>query len=151
MLCTITDGKGFALNDSDRLNTLSDELSEAIRTSARGGDMYARYSNNQFVVLLLDITQEDCVLVEARINENLSKESRKRYIKYHLAPVNLASAGTDNDTDELKDIVMEDKAGRNKAFDGVISDVSDLTPDNINLEYCENIRFQNVELIPRSL
>lgn len=109
MLCTITDGKGFALNSSDRLDTLADELSEAIRVSARGGDMYARYSNNQFVVLLLDITQEDCVLVQTRINENLSKESRKRYIKYNLAPVNLASAGTDNDTDELNDIVRGDK------------------------------------------
>jgi len=105
MLCTITDGKGFALDNSDRLENLAQELSEAIRVSARGGDMYARYSNNQFVVLLLDITQEDCVLVQTRINENLSKESRKRYIKYHLAPVNLASAGTDNDTDELQDIV----------------------------------------------
>ena len=109
MLCTITDGKGFALSDSDRLGSLADELSEAIRVSARGGDMYARYSNNQFVVLLLDITQEDCVLVQTRINENLSKESRKRYIKYHLAPVNLLSAGTDNDTDELKDIVRGDE------------------------------------------
>ena len=105
MLCTITDGKGFGLNDSDRLESLAEELSEAIRTSARGGDMYARYSNNQFVVLLLDITQEDCVLVQARINENLSKESRKRYIQYHLAPVNLASAGTDADTAELQDMV----------------------------------------------
>jgi DNA-binding SARP family transcriptional activator len=105
MLCTITDGKGFALNESDRLENLAEELSEAVRVSARGGDMYARYSNNQFIVLLLDITQEDCVLVQARINENLSKESRKRYIKYHLAPVNLASAGTDNDTDELQDMV----------------------------------------------
>jgi DNA-binding SARP family transcriptional activator len=105
MLCTITDGKGFGLNDSDRLDSLAEELSEAIRTSARGGDMYARYSNNQFVVLLLDITQEDCVLVQARINENLSKESRKRYIQYHLAPVNLASAGTDSDTAELQDMV----------------------------------------------
>ena len=109
MLCTITDGKGYGLNDSDRLDTLVDELSEAIRVSARGGDMYARYSNNQFVCLLLDITQEDCVLVQARINENLSKESRKRYIKYNLAPVNLASAGTDNDTDELQDIVRGDE------------------------------------------
>ena len=105
MLCTITDGKGFALNNSDRLENLAGELSEAIRVSARGGDMYARYSNNQFIVLLLDITQEDCVLVQARINENLSKESRKRYIKYNLAPVNLASAGTDNDTEELQDMV----------------------------------------------
>ena len=109
MLCTITDGKGFALDNSDRLDTLAEELSEAIRTSARGGDMYARYSNNQFVCLLLDITQEDCVLVETRINENLSKESRKRYIKYHLAPVNLASAGKDNDTEELQDIVRGDE------------------------------------------
>lgn len=109
MLCTITDGKGFALNDSDRLESLSDELSEAIRVSARGGDMYARYSNNQFVVLLLGITQEDCVLVESRINENMSKQSRKRYIKYNLAPVNLASAGTDYDTKELQDIVRGDE------------------------------------------
>ena len=106
MLCTITDGKGFALSDSDRLDNLSEELSEAIRISARGGDMYARYSSNQFIVLLLDLTQEDCVLVQTRINENLSKESRKRYIKYHLAPVNLDSAGTDKDTAELNDIVQ---------------------------------------------
>ncbi|WP_028235341.1 BTAD domain-containing putative transcriptional regulator [Pseudobutyrivibrio sp. MD2005] len=105
MLCTITDGKGYALSGSDRLETLAEELSEAIRVSARGGDMYARYSNNQFVVLLLGITQEDCVLVQSRINENMSKESRKRYIKYNLAPVNLASAGTDYDTAELQDMV----------------------------------------------
>lgn len=106
MLCTITDGKGFALDNSDRLSRLADELSEAIRVSTRGGDMYARYSNNQFVVLLLDITQEDCILVQARINDNLSKESRKRYIKYHVAPVNLASAGTDEDTRELNDMIQ---------------------------------------------
>ncbi|MBE5910845.1 BTAD domain-containing putative transcriptional regulator [Pseudobutyrivibrio sp.] len=106
MLCTITDGKGFALENSDRLNTLADELNEAIRVSTRGGDMYARYSNNQFVVLLLDITQEDCVLVQARINDNLSKESRKRYIKYNVAPVNLASAGTSEDTAELNNIIQ---------------------------------------------
>ena len=109
MLCTITDGKGFALDNSDRLTKLADELSEAIRVSARGGDMYARYSNNQFIVLLLDITQEDCVLVQARINENLSKESRKRYIKYHVAPVNLQSAGTDEDTRELNDMIQGEK------------------------------------------
>lgn len=109
MLCTITDGKGFALDNSDRLSKLADELSESIRVSARGGDMYARYSNNQFVVLLLNITQEDCVLVQARINDNLSKESRKRYIKYTVAPVNLASAGTDEDTRELNDMVQGDK------------------------------------------
>lgn len=106
MLCTITDGKGFALDSSDRLEALAEELSESIRVSARGGDMYARYSNNQFIVLLLGIAQEDCVLVQARINDNLSKESRKRYIKYHVAPVNLASAGTDQDTAELNDMIQ---------------------------------------------
>jgi GGDEF domain-containing protein len=91
------------------LTTLAEELSEAIRLAARGGDMYARYSNNQFVVLLLDITQEDCVLVQARINENLSKESRKRYIKYNVAPVNLQSAGTEEDTRELNDMIQGEK------------------------------------------
>ena len=105
MLCTLTDGKGVALDNSDRLNILSEELAEAIRLSARGGDMYARYSNNQYVVLLLGINQEDCTIVQDRINDHMSKESRKRYIKYTVAPVNLDSAGTDNDTDELQDIV----------------------------------------------
>ena len=94
------------LGVQEDIEALAEELSKSIRVSARGGDMYARYSNNQFIVLLLGIAQEDCVLVQARINDNLSKESRKRYIKYHVAPVNLASAGTDQDTAELNDMIQ---------------------------------------------
>lgn len=88
MLCTITDGKGVALSSSDRLEDLMEELSESIMHSLRGGDMYTRYSDNQFVILLLQTTKEDCEKVQDRINDNMSKESRRRYLQYHLTAVN---------------------------------------------------------------
>ncbi len=105
MLCTINKNTNDTEKNREKMNDFAEDVGEAIRNSTRGGDMYARYSNNQFVILLLDIAKEDCVLVQARINENLSKESRKRYLDYTIIPVKLENAGTDNDTDELQDIV----------------------------------------------
>lgn len=101
MLVTITDGKGYGLDASDRLEELSEELSGSICRSIRGGDMYTKYSENQYLILLLGITREDCNTVESRITDNMIKESRKRYLKYHLAPVNNYSKGI---TEEDKDI-----------------------------------------------
>ena len=105
MLCTINRNTNDTEKNREKMNIFAEDLAEAIRTSTRGGDMYARYSNNQFVILLLDIAKEDCVLVQARINENLPKASIKRFLEYNIIPVNLDSAGTANDTDELEDIV----------------------------------------------
>ena len=87
MLCTITDGKGYALDSSDRLYSISADLMEAISGSIRGGDMYTRYSDNQVLILLLGISQEDCKLVQNRINNHLESKNRKKYIQYHLTPI----------------------------------------------------------------
>lgn len=87
MLCTVTDGKGYPLEKGERLERLSEELSEAIRGSLRSGDLYTKYSSNQYLVLLLGIKQEDCQIVIGRINQYFENPSRKNYIKYHISPL----------------------------------------------------------------
>ena len=87
LLCTITDGKGTPLEKGERLSKVADELEQAIRISLRRGDMFTRYSDNQFLMLLLEIKQEDCAIVVKRINGCFEKTSRKNYLKYSTAPV----------------------------------------------------------------
>lgn len=94
MLATITDGKGYALEAGNRLDELSAELNEAILKSCRGVDLFTKYSDNQYIILLLGIDKENCSIVQNRITGNMCKESRKRYIQYHLAPVNQAAEET---------------------------------------------------------
>ena len=93
VLCTITDGKGQPLKDSERLETLSRELGEAIRVSIRSGDMYSKYSDNQYLMLLLGLSSEGCKLVQSRVNSNMEKDSRRRYLKYNYTPVSEYSQG----------------------------------------------------------
>lgn len=87
ILCTVTDGKGYALGAGSRLEQLQEELAASIRHSLRKGDMFVRYSDNQYLILLVELKQEDCKKVVNRINENLANSSRKKYYTYHIAPV----------------------------------------------------------------
>lgn len=109
MLCTITDGKGYALDESERLYELSEELDVSIKNSLRGGDMYAKYSDNQFIVFLLGITQEDCSIVQERINTNMAKDSRKKYLLYNVAPVGVSTINSEGSTQDLNDLVRGNK------------------------------------------
>lgn len=108
MLCTITDGKGIALDEGDRLDILAAELEVAIKSALRSGDMFTRYSDNQYVILLLDIVQEDCKLVENRINDRMEKESRKRYLHYNIAPINGVGI-IDDESDDSNGLTWGDK------------------------------------------
>lgn len=87
LLCTMTDGKGVPLEKGERLGKVVEELEQAIRNSLRRGDMFTRYSDNQFLMLLLGIRQEDCAIVVERINGYFEKASRKNYLKYSTAPI----------------------------------------------------------------
>lgn len=88
LLCTITDGKGYALDSGERVEMLAHEVESAIRHAIRRGDLYTRYSDNQYLILLMEIKQEDCRNVVERINEKMSKESRKNYLSYHVVAMN---------------------------------------------------------------
>ena len=87
LLCTITDGKGQPLEKGERMEVLSEELSEAIQDALRRGDLYTRYSANQYLILLLDLQPADCAAIIDRINKKFENPSRKNYMRYHVTPV----------------------------------------------------------------
>ena len=93
LLCTITDGKGYPLEGGERLEAFSEELDYAIRSSLRRGDLYTKYSANQYLMLLLGIKQEDCSVVIRRINGRFESPTRKNYLKYNMAPLSEVGDG----------------------------------------------------------
>ena len=88
LVCTITDGKGEPLDRSERLEMLAGEVTVAIKNALRRGDLYTKYSDNQFLILLLNTKQQDCVTVIDRINARFENPSRKNYLKYQIASIN---------------------------------------------------------------
>ena len=88
LVCTITDGKGEPLDRSERLEMLAGEVTVAIKNALRRGDLYTKYSDNQFLILLLNTRQQDCVTVIDRINARFENPSRKNYLKYQIASIN---------------------------------------------------------------
>jgi DNA-binding SARP family transcriptional activator len=87
MLCSLTDSSGKGLGE-EKLTEASAALHKAIKYSLRRGDMYTRYSPNQFLVLLLGINLENCSLVSDRI----AKRFRELYtgrgcrLRYKVIP-----------------------------------------------------------------
>lgn len=84
LLCTVTDGKGYPLEKGERADRLSGELDAAIHAALRRGDLYTKYSVNQYLVLLFDIKLEDCQSVIDRINDSFENPYRKNYLKYSI-------------------------------------------------------------------
>lgn len=84
LLCTVTDGKGYPLEKGERVERISEELDGAIRAALRRGDLYTKYSANQYLVLLFDIKLEDCQGVIDRINASFENPYRKNYLKYSI-------------------------------------------------------------------
>lgn len=87
MLCTVTDGKGYPLEKGERADKLSEELHVAIRAALRRGDLYTKYSVNQYLVLLFDIKLEDCETVIGRINDSFENPYRRNYLKYSIKKI----------------------------------------------------------------
>ena len=91
LMSTITDGKGYASEGGVHFEYIRAELEQALKNSLRSGDLYTRYSTNQYLILLIGIEEENCGLVIERINDNMERTAGKKYVKYHKVLVN----GTD--------------------------------------------------------
>ena len=76
MLCTLTDEKNEPETDPDKLNGRMEKLKGAIQSALRRGDSFTRYGQNQFLILLVGVKQENCGIIEHRINNCFSS--------YHL-------------------------------------------------------------------
>ncbi len=68
-VCTITDGKGFPVENEEKLEVMADELHNTLRNCLRRGDSFTRYSQSQFLILLVGTNQENCNIVYERIRK----------------------------------------------------------------------------------
>lgn len=87
MLCTLVDSKGNPMKEGKRLDELSVRLSDAIKDSVRHGDIINQYGKGQFLVLLINTTRENCVIVEKRINQKFIAEGQRTGVQYHVNSV----------------------------------------------------------------
>ena len=88
MLCTFTDKYGVGVRDEDRCEELAQSLTRAINVSIRGGDMFTRYSDNQFIIFLVGLESQDCNKISERILHNTAIKRPRKYIKFSYAIIN---------------------------------------------------------------
>lgn len=84
MSCTIVDSKGKPMKDSPALDELAKRLQDALLKTLRKGDVVNRYSRGQFLVLLINITREDCRIVEKRIDKLFLTPRQRTGVRYHV-------------------------------------------------------------------
>ncbi len=82
MLCTIMDSKGNPMQESPKLNELSARLKEALITSVRHTDTITRYGQGQYLALLINTTEENCQVVEKRINGHFLLKRQRTGVEF---------------------------------------------------------------------
>ena len=87
MLCTLVDGKGNPVKEGERKEEMSARLQEAVRVSVRHGDIINQYGSGQFLILLINITREDCRIIENRISQKFIVGRQRTGIEYHVNSV----------------------------------------------------------------
>lgn len=76
MVCTLVDSKGRPLEGSERLDTMSECLHNAIKESLRRSDSFTRYNQSQYLVMLMGTNKENCQIVIDRVSRNFSREHK---------------------------------------------------------------------------
>lgn len=84
MLCTVIDGKGNPLREGPLLDELSKRMGDAIRRTIRRGDALTQYGKGQYLVLLVNTTRENCVLIQKRINDHFIIGRQRSSIQYYV-------------------------------------------------------------------
>ncbi len=83
-------------NDTVELNKKMQKISLAFHTvareSLRRGDVYARYSPSQFILLLMDISEENCKVVSARIQERFLNYYQDSEVSLHFKVIPAADS-----------------------------------------------------------
>ena len=87
MLCTILDSKGNPMREGSRLEELSERLRETIVDSVRHTDTVTRYGNGQYLVLLINTTEEDCSVVSRRISSRFIHAGQRTSLSYSVSNI----------------------------------------------------------------
>ena len=87
MLCTILDSKGNPMREGSRLEELSERLRQTIIESVRHTDTVTRYGKGQYLVLLINTTEEDCSIVSKRISSRFIREGQRTSLSYSVSNI----------------------------------------------------------------
>lgn len=87
MLCTILGPDKKPLQEGKTLKTLSPKLADAICHSVRRSDAVCRYGDGQFLILLANITREDCAIVQKRIDRRFTAGKSGGSVEYFCSDV----------------------------------------------------------------
>ncbi len=88
MMCTLVDYEGKVLHDQEKLKVRAEALGEAIHRCLRRGDVFTRYSASQYLILLMNLQQEDCEMLYRRISAKLKELiSQQAEIRYQVASI----------------------------------------------------------------
>lgn len=86
VLCTLTDYQGWPLEKEDTLEEMAPLFMEAVSCSLRKGDLFTRYSANQFLILLPGAGREHCAGILNRLNDAYKKAgSGRNQVNYYMA------------------------------------------------------------------
>lgn len=84
LLYWLTDSHGQVLDDAQKASLAAPKLKEAIGHSLRRGDVFTQYGRDRFLLLLVGTNQQNCELVNQRI-ENKYKEDAVRGVNFRHA------------------------------------------------------------------
>ena len=87
MLCTVVDGKGNPMKEGPTLTEISEQLFEAIRLSVRQSDVINKYGKGQYLILLTNVSRENCGIIQKRINNRFRMGRRRTEVLYYLKSV----------------------------------------------------------------
>lgn len=82
ILITVVDGEGRSLKPHEK-DILMEELGENIGDTLRIGDVYARYSSSQYLVLVIDTIEKESDTIVGRIREKFLEMSRGNDMLIH--------------------------------------------------------------------
>ena len=76
LVCSLVDHMGRPMENSAKLEQMSDQLFLAIKNSLRRCDSFTKYNASQYLVMLMGTNEENCQIVTDRILKTFTKEHK---------------------------------------------------------------------------
>ena len=76
LVCTLVDNKGRPMENSDKLEQMSEKLFRAIKDTLRRCDSFTKYNSAQYLVMLIGTNEENFQVVIDRITKKFTEEHK---------------------------------------------------------------------------
>ena len=106
MLCTLSENDDEPLKGGNRLKKISTAANEAIKLTCRKGDVYTRYSPSQYLLMLMEIKQENCDVVAGRLRRSFYRQPKMNRVRLNCRSISAADmqqimVGNEQDDDKV--------------------------------------------------